>query len=112
MSGPIKAGDLVLCIRGPECCKSSEPIGGPYEVQAIRDIGLPGICRWCNMPTPPRGGAEAQISSERLGLGWIETHRLKKIPPLTDDEVKDEHKEILIDKYRQLWPEDFVLDEK
>lgn len=94
MNPNIEVGDLVLCIRPPECCGSLEPLGGPYLVVDVRLHGTPGICVWCRKKSGAQMTPEAQLETANSGLGWIETKRLKKIPPLTDDEIRRESVEL------------------
>ena len=90
----ILVGDLVIVVRGNECC--GHHVGRVFKVGGIVPWThwLPHTqweCRGCGHAGEfdPYQNGVAYLSQENKWLGFGR-HRLKKIPPLTEPEHMDE----------------------
>ena len=79
MSGPIKAGDLVMVVRPASCCHDASGMGLPFR--AMRVVCSDWTCSGCGYYC-----GVAQRLVEFLPDAWIEERQLIKIDPPAEHE--------------------------
>lgn len=86
MNEEIGVGDLVMIVKPLPCCGYSGSLGNIFKV-----LGVPfkpfTRCLHC-------GHIKSSDDEFDLGGGFVSAHRLKKIPPLSEDESINESKEL------------------
>lgn len=89
MSEPIKAGDLVVVVRGAECCGTSKTVGAVLTVKgpAMHKTQRCGRC----------GDRRLTEDDLRLSNGYTyKPYRLKRIPPLSELEGEKRDEELTV----------------
>jgi len=84
---PLSVGDLVMVIKPKSCCGAGQ-IGFIFIVE---DVSMgEGACVHC-------GAEGADWSAKVSGVdGWVQTYRLKRIPPQTELESVDQPEEVCV----------------
>jgi hypothetical protein len=82
---PIAPNDLVVVYKPTPCCNNTETIGNIFEVAEIKH--LEGRCSFCGTDA---NGVSALSPGDANGGFWIQLFRLKKIDPLTIDDLVEE----------------------
>jgi hypothetical protein len=88
---PISVGDLVAVIK-PRRCGCDDSVGQIFQVEWIGVDGRPGKCMACGSNT----FQPASITAKRVDGGYVELHRLRRIPPLSElegERTQEEMKE-------------------
>ena len=84
---PINEGDLVMVIKPKSCCGAGQ-IGFIFIAEDVRRGE--GTCAHC-------GDKDNDWSAKVSGVdGWVQTYRLKRIPPQTELESVDQPEEVCV----------------
>jgi hypothetical protein len=81
----ISKGDLVVVYKPTPCCGNTETIGNIFDVSEIKK--LEGTCSFCGKDA---NGISALSKGDANGIYWIQLFRLKRIDPLTIDDLVEE----------------------
>lgn len=96
MNEEIKLGDTVMVVRGMPCCgfASRGSLGRIFivdEIASMSDRRIPdnSVCAGCFQVVP----LHTPIAISFLNASMYLLSRLKKLPPLADEEIRTELKE-------------------
>ena len=83
----IKPGDLVMIVRGTQCCGSDSSVGRPFIVEKVAlHTGRCFGCKALFGDTP---------SALQPNGRWVQASRLKKIDPPAEGETREAYKELV-----------------
>jgi len=77
----FKPGDLVILIKPTHCCNNATNVGKIFTVTEDWSSHPGAHCYFCNKTTALRTGAWTPLNNY-----YCESHRLKKIEPLSETE--------------------------